>query len=346
VIRLGRFAGQYAKPRSDNLETRDGISLPSYRGDLVNSPGFSTAERTPDPQRLLRAYERSALSLNFARGLIDGGFADLHHPEYWDLEFAANSPHAAEYRRMVDSIGESLRFMEALTSAPLGEMNRVDFFASHEGLLLWYEQVQTRQVPRRSGWYNLSTHFPWIGNRTRALDGAHVEYFRGIANPIGIKIDAGIAADELLELMRMLDPHNEPGRLTLICRFGADKVESALPRLIEATRHANRQPLWVCDPMHGNTETTATGIKTRRFERILLELERSWRIHQASGSHLGGVHLELTGDNVTECTGGASGLRAEDLSRDYRSQVDPRLNCEQALEMSLLLSRLMAGKVA
>jgi 3-deoxy-7-phosphoheptulonate synthase len=343
VIRLGRFAGQYAKPRSGDTETRQGVSLPSYRGDLVNSPGFSAAERTPDPQRLLRAYERAALSLNFARGLIDGGFADLHHPEYWEMGFVDNSPHAAEYRRMVASIGESLRFMEALTSTRLGEMNRVDFFTSHEGLLLWYEQAQTRQVPRRSGWYNLSTHFPWIGNRTRAIDGAHVEYFRGIANPIGIKIDAGISNDELLGLMRVLDPHNEPGRLTLICRFGADKVESALPRLVEAVRGTSRKPVWVCDPMHGNTETTDTGIKTRRFDRILLELERSWRVHQACGSHLGGVHLELTGDNVTECIGGASGLRAEDLSRAYRSQVDPRLNGEQALEMSLLLSRLMAG---
>jgi 3-deoxy-7-phosphoheptulonate synthase len=345
VTRLGRFAGQYAKPRSGDTETRDGQTLSSYRGDLVNGAGFLAAERTPDPLRLLRGYERAGLTLNFARGLIDGGFADLHHPEYWDLGFVQNSPHAAEYTRMVHSIGESLRFLEALTSSRLGEINRVDFFASHEGLVLFYEQAQTRHVPRRTGWYNLSTHFPWIGNRTRALDGAHVEYFRGIANPIGIKIDASISPEELLALVQTLDPKAEPGRLTLICRFGADKIETAMPPLLQAVRRAGRQLLWVCDPMHGNTETTDSGIKTRRFERILLELERAWRIHEDGGSHLGGVHLELTGDNVTECIGGASGLKAEDLTRAYRTQVDPRLNYEQSLEMALLLSRLMSGSV-
>ena len=343
VIRLGRFAGQYAKPRSGDTETRDGQTLPCYRGDLVNARGFSIIERTPDPHRLLRGYERAGLTLNFVRALIDGGFADLHHPEYWDMGFAHNSPLGTDYRNVVDSISESLRFMEALTSSRLGETSRVDFFASHEGLVLWYEQAQTRRVPRRAGWYNLSTHFPWLGNRTRALDGAHVEYFRGIRNPIGVKIDATITSDELLELIDRLDPGNEPGRLTFICRFGTDKVENALPPLLDAVQRRGRQVLWVCDPMHGNTETTPTGVKTRRFERILLELERSWQIHNARGSHLGGVHLELTGENVTECTGGAGGLRSEDLHRDYRSQVDPRLNYEQSLEMALLLARLMAS---
>jgi len=343
VIRLGRFAGQYAKPRSNDSETRDGLTLPAYRGDMVNSPGFTLEQRTADPQLLLRGYERAGLTLNFIRGLIDGGFADLHHPEYWELGFVRNSPHAAEYMRMVEAIGESLRFMEVLASERLEEINRVDFFASHEGLMLWYEQAQTRQVPRRTGWYNLATHLPWIGNRTRALDGAHVEYFRGIANPIGVKIDTSISPDELLALADRLDPANEPGRLTLIHRFGIDRIEKGLPPLIRAVRRQGRTPLWICDPMHGNTQMTTSGFKTRYFEKILGELEQAWNIHKACGSHLGGIHIELTGENVTECIGGSCGVRAEDLPRAYRTQVDPRLNYEQALEMSLRLARLMGG---
>ena len=342
VIRIGRFAGQYAKPRSVETETRGGVTLPSYRGDMINCPGFSKAERTPDPELLLRAYERSGLTINFVRALIEGGFADLHHPEYWELGFVANSPHAAEYTRMVETIGESLRFMETLTGYVLADINRVDFFTSHEGLSLYYEQAQTRQVPRRSGWYNLSTHFPWIGDRTRALEDAHVEYFRGIANPIGVKIGPKMTAEELLTLVERLNPQNEPGRLTLIHRFGAGQVERCLPPLAEILRRKGKQVLWCCDPMHGNTETTRSGIKTRRFENILQELEHSYRILKACGSHLGGVHFELTGDNVTECIGGASGVTEADLGRDYRTQLDPRLNYEQAMEMALLLARLMS----
>ena len=224
VIRIGRFAGQYAKPRSTDLETRGGLTLPSYRGDMINSAGFSPAERTPNPELLLRAYERSGLTINFIRSLIEGGFADLHHPEYWELGFVANSPHAAEYTRMVQSIGDSLRFMETLTGCVLADINRVDFFSSHEGLHLLYEQAQTRHVPRHTGWYNLSTHFPWIGERTRALDGAHIEYFRGIANPIGVKIGPAATPDEVLALAQVLNPQNEPGRLTFILRLGAGAV--------------------------------------------------------------------------------------------------------------------------
>ena len=231
VIRLGRFAGQYAKPRSLDTETKDGITLPSYRGDIVNGTAFTAAERTPNPELLLRAYERSGLTINFIRALIEGGFADLHHPEYWQLGFVANSPHAAEYTRMVESIGESLHFMETLAGAVVADINRVDFFTSHEGLLLYYEQAQTRQVPRRPGWYNLSTHFPWIGERTRALDGAHIEYFRGISNPIGVKIGPSVEADEALALAEVLNPGNQPGRLTFITRFGAGRVQSNLPAL-------------------------------------------------------------------------------------------------------------------
>ncbi|MBI5383767.1 MAG: 3-deoxy-7-phosphoheptulonate synthase class II [Verrucomicrobia bacterium] len=341
VIRVGRFAGQYAKPRSADTETRDGVTLPSYRGDMVNRVGFTREDRVPNPDLLLRAYERSALTVNFIRALVDGGFADLHHPEYWELGFVSRSPLAAEYTKMVEAIGEALRFMETLSGGTMSDINRVDFFTSHEGLHLFYEQAQTRIPPRRHEWYNLSTHLPWIGERTRALDGAHVEYFRGIANPIGVKIGPTVTPDELLALVDVLNPHNEPGRLTLIHRFGDGRVEKCLPPLVEAIRRADRRVLWCCDPMHGNTETTADGIKTRRFDKVLGELEKSFRILTASGAVLGGVHFELTGENVTECIGGASGVTEADLGRDYRSQVDPRLNYEQAMEFALLLARLM-----
>jgi 3-deoxy-7-phosphoheptulonate synthase len=342
VTRVGRFAGQYAKPRSSDTETRNHVTLPAYRGDMINGAAFTREERVPDPKRLLRAYERSGLTINFIRALIEGGFADLHHPEYWELGFVSKSPHAAEYTRMVESIGESLRFMEALSSSVMADIGRVDFYTSHEGLHLPYEQAQTRQVPHRTGWYNLSTHQPWIGERTRTLDGAHVEYFRGIANPIGVKIGPTITEEEALALANVLNPRNEPGRLTFIHRFGADQVTKCLPPLVEALRRAGKQVLWCCDPMHGNTETSGSGIKTRRFEKILAELEISFRILNECGAHLGGVHFELTGDNVTECLGGASGVTEADLAKDYRTQVDPRLNYEQAMEMALLLARLMA----
>lgn len=342
VTRIGRFAGQYAKPRSADTETHKGATLPSYRGDMINRADFTAEDRTPNPDLLLRAYERSALTINFIRSLIEGGFADLHHPEYWELGFVANSPHAAEYMRMVQTIGDSLRFVETLTGSVLADINRVDFFTSHEGLHLSYEQAQTRQVPHRTGWYNLSTHFPWIGDRTRALDGAHVEYFRGIANPIGVKIGPSVTPDQAVALTEALNPQNEPGRLTLIHRFGADRVEKCLPPLVEAIRRRGRQVLWCCDPMHGNTETTKSGIKTRRFEKILREIETSCRVLKDCGTHLGGVHFELTGDNVTECVGGASGVTEADLTRDYRSTLDPRLNYEQAMEMALVLARLLS----
>ncbi len=341
VIRIGRFAGQYAKPRSADTESRNGQVLPSYRGDMINGAGFTASERKADPKRLLRAYERSALTINFIRSLIEGGFADLRHPEYWEMAFVENSPNAGEYTKMVESIGESLRFMETLAGGVLGDISRVDFFTSHEGLHLLYEQAQTRQVPRRPGWYNLSTHFPWIGERTRALDGAHVEYFRGISNPIGVKIGNRITPETVVALADALNPHNEPGRLTFIHRFGANHVERCLPPLAEAMQRKGKRVLWCCDPMHGNTETTPKGVKTRRFDKIIKEIEASYRVLRDCGTHLGGVHFELTGDNVTECIGGASGVREEDLGKDYRTQLDPRLNYEQAMEMALLLARLM-----
>jgi 3-deoxy-7-phosphoheptulonate synthase len=288
---------------------------------------------------MLRGYEHAALTLNFIRSLVDGGFADLHHPEYWDLEFVAHSPRAQEYQEMVKSVSDSLRFMETLAGVQAGEISRVDFFTSHEALLLPYEQAVTRQVPRREGWYNLGTHFPWIGMRTAEVEGAHADYFRGIRNPIGIKIGSGMSQEWLLELLEILDPDLEPGRIMIIHRMGHSKVTDKLPPLIEAVQRSGRLVLWCCDPMHGNTETTADGHKTRKFDNILSELEQSFDIHAQHGSYQGGVHFELSGDNVTECIGGARGLTEVDLKRAYESRVDPRLNYEQSLEMALLIGQ-------
>lgn len=346
VIRVGRFGGQYAKPRSSDTETRDGVTLPAYRGELVNRMPFHPDQRRPDPELLLRGYERAGLTINFIRALVDGGFADLHHPEYWALPFGSKSPLADEYLRMVNSISESLRFTETLAGCALPETDWVDFFSSREGLHLCNEEAVTRRVPRREGWYNLSTHFPWIGNRTRHLDGAHVEYFRGIANPIAVKLGLPITPEEAVALCQTLNPANEPGRLSLITRFGAARVAKELPGIVQAVRQQGHPVLWVCDPMHANTETTRTGIKTRRFEKVLSELEATFQVLGGEGAHLGGVHFELTGENVTECIGGACGLTESDLSRDYRSPVDPRLNYEQSLEMALRLAKLLAKQNA
>ena len=339
VIRVGRIAGQYAKPRSADTETRDGVTLPSYRGDIVNRAAFSASDREPDPELLLRGYERAALTLNFVRALVDGGFADLHHPEYWDLGFLQHAKLKDAYQKIIDQISDALDFYTAVAGTPVHEASQIRFYASHEGLHLLYEQAQTRYLKRRQRWYNLSTHMPWIGMRTAMPGGAHVEYFRGIANPVGVKVGEGMDAATLGELVRILNPDNEPGRLTLIHRFGAKRIEQALPAMIRAVRDSGRQVLWVCDPMHGNTETTPQGVKTRRFENILSEVESAFRIHEEAGAILGGVHFELTGDDVTECTGGARGLSDGDLARAYRTSVDPRLNYEQALELAMLIAR-------
>ena len=338
VVRIGRMAGQYAKPRSADMETRAGVTLPAYRGDLVNRVEFTPEARRADPQLLLRGYERAALTLNFVRALVDGGFADLHHPEYWDLGFVRHAELREAYQRIADSIGDALDFFQALTGSAVHDATRVDFFASHEGLHLLYEQAQTRFIARQNHWYNLSTHMPWIGMRTAQVDGAHVEYFRGIANPIGVKIGAAMDDQWLQELVTTLNPQNQPGRLTLIHRFGAKDIEKSLPRVIEAVRRTGHTVLWCCDPMHGNTETSTGGLKTRRFENILKELDLAFRIHAQHGTYLGGAHIELTGEDVTECTGGARGLTDADLQRTYRSQVDPRLNYEQALELAMLIA--------
>jgi len=337
VVRVGRFAGQYAKPRSADMETRDGVTLPSYRGDLVNAFEFDEKSRIPDPQRLLQAHAYSALTMNFVRSLVDGGFADVHHTEYWELGWLEQSPLADEFSRLTESLGQSLRFMETITGSDVGSLKRVDFFTSHEALHLPYEQAQTRQVPRQTGWFNLGTHFPWIGMRTADLDGAHVEYFRGIRNPLGIKVGPGMSRDWLAGLLEKLNPGREAGRIVLIHRMGEAKIEEHLPPLIKAVQDTGSPVLWISDPMHGNTESTGDGIKTRRFRKIMREMELAFEIHRAHNSLLGGVHLELTGENVTECTGGARDLSDEDLKNDYRSTVDPRLNYEQSLEMAMLI---------
>jgi 3-deoxy-7-phosphoheptulonate synthase len=346
VVRVGRIAGQYAKPRSSEKEIRGDVELPSYRGDLLNRMPFTSEDRTPDPDLLLRGYERAALTTNFIRALIDGGFADLHHPEYWDLGFVQHSPMRTEYERIVDSIRDSMDFIENVLDANLASSSRAEMYTSHEGLALNYEQAQTRTVRPNPGYYNLSTHFPWIGLRTADPDGAHVEYFRGIRNPIGVKLGPGSTPEHIVRLLDILHPDDEPGRMTLICRFGVDGVEEMLPPVIEAVRSTGKTVNWTVDPMHGNTEVTAEGVKTRRFETILAEVDATFRIHAEMGSHLGGIHFELTGEDVTECIGGARGLSETDLARAYRSTVDPRLNYEQSLEMAMIVAhRLREGSM-
>lgn len=339
VVRVGRFAGQYAKPRSADLETIEGVTLPTYKGDMINGIDFTPEQRTPSPDRLLQAHSRSAMTLNFVRSLVEGGFADLHHPEYWDLDFVKHSSRADEYQHIVDQISEAVSFMKTFSDLPKNGFVRTNFYTSHEALFLPYEESQTREVPHNPGWYNLSTHMPWIGMRTAFPGSAHVEYMRGISNPVGMKVGPGMTTDTLLELIDILNPENEPGRLTLITRFGKNNVKEHLPPMIEAVQKANKIVLWISDPMHGNTIKTDEGIKTRPFDDILQELELVMETHQKMDSHLGGVHFELTGEDVTECTGGARGLESADLFRAYKTQVDPRLNAEQSLEMALSIVR-------
>ncbi len=352
VIRVGRFAGQYAKPRSSPTETRreNGreTTLPSYFGELYNDAAFTPEARRPDPELMVRGYQHAALTLNFIRALVEGGFADLHHPEYWDLSFFHHAGLApslkAEYERMTGNLADGLRFMEALGEAKIEELTRVEFYTSHEGYNLLYDSAQTRTVPRRTGHYNLTTHMPWIGDRTRGVDGPHIEYVRGIRNPIGVKIGPGATGADVLKLIEVLNPDDEPGRLTLITRLGADRTAQVLPALVKAVKDAGRRVLWSCDPMHGNGTVTKAGIKTRSFDAILRELETTMDAHDAAGSRLGGVHFELTGDDVTECVGGAAGVTEASLSTNYASACDPRLNYQQSLEMAFLLARRLAKR--
>ncbi len=346
VVRVGRFAGQYAKPRSKPVESREGVVRPSYFGDMVNRADFSDEGRRPDPGNMIVAYSYAAMTLNFVRSLSAGGFADVHHPEQWELSFFRKAAGAdslrEEYERTTRQLAEALGFMEALGEMSVEELTRVDFYTSHEGLNLHYESAQTRQVPRRGGWWDLTTHFPWIGERTRALDGAHVEFFRGIENPVGIKLGPSVTADQVLRLVDALNPTNEPGKIALVTRMGSTRVGDVLPGLVEVVKRAGRTVLWVCDPMHGNTQVTHGGLKTRDFGDILKEVETTFDVHEACGTYLGGVHFELTGEDVTECIGGASGVTVEDLDKRYATACDPRLNYRQSLEMGFRIAKRLA----
>jgi 3-deoxy-7-phosphoheptulonate synthase len=337
IVRIGRFAGQYAKPRSADTETKNGITLPSYRGDLINGIGFDEKSRVPRPKRMLTGHANSAMTMNFVRALIDGGFADIRHPEYWDLAWIEHSDQMNEYQNLMRKISESIEFAEILSGTQLGNLSRVDFYSSHEALHLHYEQALTRKVPRQNGYFNLSTHFPWIGLRTNQLDSAHVELLRGVNNPIGVKVGASTSREHLLGLCKTLNPNNEAGKITLIHRFGAKNIEQHLPPMIKILQDEGIGVVWCCDPMHGNTESTSNGYKTRHFKNIKTEVELAMNIHQSEGSNLGGVHLELTGENITECLGGARELNEKDLERAYKTQVDPRLNYEQSLEMAMAI---------
>ena len=339
VVRVGRFAGQYAKPRSSNTETRDGTTLPSYRGDIINGAAFAPEARRPDPQRMVEAYASSSLTLNLVRALTEGGFADLRHPEYWDLDFVQHSPLADEYHAIADAIGDTIDFLETVTDEEIDSVEGVTFYTSHEALLLPYEEALSRTVPHKAGVYNLGTHLPWVGKRTNQPEKAHVEYARGIENPVGLKVGPAMTPSRLKTLIRTLDPEDEPGKLMLISRLGADAIGDKLAPLIQAVQATGQSVLWIADPMHGNTEKTDAGIKTRRFDNVLGELEQAMDIHAAEGSHLGGVHFELTGEDVTECIGGARGLSEADLGRAYESHVDPRLNYEQSMEMAFSIVR-------
>jgi len=351
VTRIGRFAGQYAKPRSSPTQTKDldgcPCTLPSYFGDLVNQIDFNQAARTPDPFLMVEGYKHAAMTLNFIRSLLDGGFADLHHPEYWDLTFFNNasvsSERRAQYEHMSRTLADGLSFMANLAEQTIEDSSRVDFYTSHEGLNLFYEQAQTRQVPRRTGYYNLTTHLPWIGERNRQLAGPHIEFFKGIVNPVGVKVGPSMHPDELIQLIDALNPTNTAGKLVLIARMGADKVADNLPPLLEKVKAEGRTVLWMTDPMHGNGTTTSSGIKTRNFDDILSELEKTVDAHNSADTILGGVHFELTGEDVTECLGGGSGITEADLSKNYVSLCDPRLNYQQSLELAFLLAGKMGS---
>ena len=339
VVKVGRMAGQFAKPRSADTETIDGVELPSYRGDMVNGMDFTAEARVPDPERLVQAYNQSAATLNLLRAFAQGGFADLHKVQRWNLGFVADSPLGERYRDMSVRIQEALDFMEAcgMTSQTTKQIRETSFFTSHEALLLNYEQSMTRVDSISGNWYDTSAHMLWIGERTRQLDGAHVEFFRGIGNPVGCKVGPTMEPDELIRMIDALNPENEAGRLTLITRMGAEKIGNVLPGLIRAVEREGRKVVWSCDPMHSNT-ISANGYKTRQVDAILAEVKAFFQVHKSEGSHAGGVHFEMTGQDVTECVGGGQAIKAADLSERYHTHCDPRLNATQALELAFLLA--------
>jgi 3-deoxy-7-phosphoheptulonate synthase len=343
VVKVGRIAGQFAKPRSSDVETKDGVTLPAYRGDIVNDIDFTPEAREPDPRRQLEAFRQSAATLNLLRAFATGGYANLENVHRWMLGFVQDSPFSERYQELADRITETLAFMRAIGLNPEAspELRATDFYTSHEALLLGYEQAMTRLDSTSGDYYATSGHMVWIGDRTRALGGAHVEYCRGVKNPIGLKCGPSIQPDDLIRLIDALDPGSEPGRLSLICRFGADKVEASLPPLIRAVQREGRRVLWVCDPMHGNTIKTASGYKTRPTERIAAEIRSFFAVCRGESVYSGGVHLEMTGKNVTECTGGARAISEGDLRNRYHTYCDPRLNAEQAIEIAFLVAELV-----
>ena len=349
VVKVGRIAGQFAKPRSEPIETIGGVTLPSYRGDNINGMAFDSQERAPDPDRLLRAYNQSASTLNLLRAFASGGYADLHNVHRWNLGFVNDSPQGSRYRELSDKISEAIDFMGAVgvNSTSFPAMHQVDVFTSHEALLLGFEEAMTRIDSTSGDWYDTSAHLLWIGERTRQLDGAHIEYMRGIKNPIGLKVGPTLEAEDLIRLIDALNPKNEAGRLTLYGRFGSDKIADRLPRLMAMTKNEGRAVVWATDPMHGNTLKASNGYKTRPFDRILAEVRTFIEVAIGEGVHPGGVHLEMTGQNVTECIGGARDLSEGELGDRYHTHCDPRLNADQALELAFLVAeKLKSSRVS
>jgi len=340
VVKVGRIAGQYAKPRSSNLETREGVTLPAYRGDAVNGFDFTDEARQPDPQRLVDVYNSSAATLNLVRAFVTGGYADLRQVHTWNTDFVRESSVGQRYEMVAAEIERALTFMQAIGADP-DEFHRVDFHTCHEGLLLDYEHAMTRIDSRTETPYDVSAHFVWIGERTRQLDGAHVELFRHIRNPIGVKLGPGTSADDALALAGRLNPDNEPGRLTFITRFGAGKIRDGLPDIVEKVTASGVEVAWVCDPMHGNTFEASSGYKTRRFDDVIEEVQGFFDVHRSLGTWPGGVHVELTGDDVTECVGGGEELAEIDLGSRYESVCDPRLNRVQSLELAFLVAEML-----
>jgi 3-deoxy-7-phosphoheptulonate synthase len=346
VVKVGRMAGQFAKPRSEPVEVEGGVELPCYRGDMINAMDFTAAARTPDPERMIQAYNQSAATLNLLRALAQGGYADLHRVHRWTLGFVGRGPQAERYRDLADRIAESLAFMAAcgLTSETAPQLRETDFFTSHEALLLDYEEALTRIDSTTGDWYDCSAHMLWVGNRTRQTEGAHIEFLRGIGNPVGVKIGAGMEPRELLRLIDLLNPDNEPGRVTLITRIGADKVEGELPPLVRAVERRGRKVVWACDPMHANTIKSSNGFKTRSFDKILAEARGFFAVHQSEGTYAGGVHFEMTGQDVTECLGGAQAITEHALGDRYHTHCDPRLNANQALELAFLIAESLKSE--
>ncbi len=347
VTKVARMAGQYAKPRSADLETIDGVSLPSYRGDIINSFPFTPESRIPDPKRMLDAYYRSGATLNLLRAFAQGGLADLHKVNKWNMAFVENNPLKERYQDIAKRIEDTLSFMEVLgvNSSNTASLHETSLYTSHEALLLNYEQALTRVDTLTGKWYDCSAHMLWIGERTRQLDHAHVAFFKGVHNPVGVKIGPSMQGDELIRLIDALNPDNEPGRLTLITRMGADKLEQNLPALLRRVKAEGRQVVWSSDPMHGNTKKASSGYKTRNFDDILREIQQFFAAHDAEGTHAGGIHLEMTGQHVTECTGGAYQISESDLAQCYQTQCDPRLNADQVLEMAFLVADHLKASV-